>query len=294
MTELFRRNPTSFQSEPEIVPLPLSEVSRVRLGWSNRFDDDGLAEVLANNPGLTLWIPETREFIVGGRWRHRDEITAVLDIGARGNADRLLRALTETARSLGKRMVIASEHHESRKQQFYTAAGFELIEEILIYELPRIRLTPPRLTGLEFELVSLDDEATMEELIELDHAAFPWLWWNSDGEFENYGRTPGVEIYLGRDEKGTAVSYVGVTRFRSWGHLDRIAVLPERQGQRLGWQSVEWAVYVLGMSGARRVGLSTQARNMVSRRLYERFGFERRPSQDYCLYGHWLGEPAAM
>ncbi|MBX6343245.1 MAG: GNAT family N-acetyltransferase, partial [Thermomicrobiaceae bacterium] len=140
-----------------------------------------------------------------------------------------------------------------------------------------------------FERVDIHDQGRFAELVALDHASFPWLWWNSVEEFENYFGSPGVEIYLGRDHAGAAVSYIGVTRFRNWGHLDRIAVAPERQGEGLGLQSLDFAVEVLARGGARRVGLSTQARNVRSRTLYERYGFQRSPSQDYCLYGRWLG-----
>jgi ribosomal protein S18 acetylase RimI-like enzyme len=99
-----------------------------------------------------------------------------------------------------------------------------------------------------------------------------------------------VKIYGGWDASGRLVSYVGVTRFRAWGHLDRIAVLPELQGQGIGLESLEWALYVLAQSGARRIGLSTQARNERSRLLYERYGFQRKTNQDYYLYGDWLQE----
>jgi hypothetical protein len=44
----------------------------------------------------------------------------------------------------------------------------------------------------------------------------------------------------------------------------------------------------LAAAGAKRVGLSTQARNMRSRRLYEAYGFHRSPSHDYSVFGRWL------
>lgn len=282
--------------QPMVEPLQIEDIKRLRLGWASRYEIEDLEQHLRANPGLTLWVPETGEYVVGGPWRHRTEVVAVLELAATGNAAALIDALVEQARAQGKRLVIVSEHHESRRRQFYEAVGFELLEEILIYELSQVRPVWPDLGDLEFERVSVDNPEQRRELIELDHAAFPWLWWNSEGEFDNYGHSLGVEIYLGRDASGIPVAYIGVTRFRggSWGHLDRIAVAPDRQGQGYGLRALQWAVYVLARGGARRIALSTQARNTASRRLYERFGFQRAASQDYCLWGRWIGPRAEM
>lgn len=271
-----------------IEPITLQIVPRLRLNWSSRFDRDDIAKLVSENPGLSLWIPDTGEYVVGGPWRHRTEISAVMELTAQTGAVSLLRELRVASSRAGKRLVIASEHHESRQRAFYALAHFELIEEILIYELNRlhpVRSMPPR---LRFEPVDVRSESAWQELIELDHRSFPWLWWNCRAEFDNYAGSFGVNIFLGRDDQHRPVSYVGITRFRNWGHLDRIAVDPRVQGQGLGLESLDWAVQMLAESGARRVGLSTQARNIRSRQLYERYGFQRSPSQDYSLYGEWL------
>lgn len=272
-----------------IEPLTIQSVTQLRLGWSSRFDREDIAKIVSENPGLSHWVPDTGEYIVSGPWRHRSEIAAVMELTAQTNAVALLQEMRGAADNAGKQLVIASEHHESRQRAFYASAGYELIEEILIYELHRSRTSISVPATLHFEEVDVRNTAVFNELLELDHRAFPWLWWNSRGEFENYSGSFGVNIYLGRDTNGQAVSYVGVTRFRNWGHLDRIAVDPALQGRGLGLESLDWAVALLGSSGARRVGLSTQARNVQSRRLYERYGFQRAPSQDYSLYGRWLG-----
>jgi len=41
---------------------------------------------------------------------------------------------------------------------------------------------------------------------------------------------------------------------------------------------------------ARRVGLSTQADNLRSQQLYERYGFRRAGGNDYTIYGSWLDD----
>lgn len=277
-----------------VEPLTIQTVSRLRLGWSSRFDREDVARVLSENPGLSLWIPDTGEYVVGGPWRHRSEIVAIMELSAQSGAVPLLQRLGAASASAGKRLAIASEHHESRQKAFFVTAGFDLIEEILIYELNQVQFGMTTTSRLTFEPVDVKNAAVMRELIDLDHRSFPWLWWNSRAEFDNYAESFGVNIYLGRDDSYRAVSYVGVTRFRNWGHLDRIAVDPARQGQGLGWESLDWAARLLAETGARRIGLSTQARNLRSRRLYERYGFHRVPSQDYALYGQWLGPAEPM
>src|SRR5579875_681919 len=272
MTNLISLSRRQSGQWPVIRPVGIDDVPSMRLGWSSRLDKDDLLKALRRDPGLTLWIPETGEFIAGGRWRHRREIATILELSGTAHATDLVQALVEQARRRDRRLVIVSERYEQRKEAFYTSAGFELIEEILIYELGRIPSRRIESGDLIMTPVDVDDPLQLDELIRVDHAAFPWLWWNSVDEFKDYAESPGVEIYLGRIGN-RPVSYIGITRFRSWGHLDRIAVLPERQGERIGLRSLDWAVATLAANGARRVGLSTQQRNTASRRLYEQYGF---------------------
>ena len=277
-----------------IVPLRLEDISQLRLGWSSRYDRYELEQILRYGSGTALWSPETREYVIGGPWRHRHEIVSILELSATARAARLLDELANTAARNGKRLVIASELREVRNHAFYQSAGYNLIEEILIYQLPRISGREPELGDLRFVRVDIDDEQALADLLVLDHAAFPWLWWNSIEEFINYGTSPGVELYLGRDPHGKPVSYIGVTSFRSWGHLDRIAVAPDVQGRGFGLRTLDFAVYVLAREGARRLALSTQGGNQRSRHLYERYGFRRASGQDYNLYGRWLGAPETV
>ena len=277
-----------------VEPITLETVWRLRLGWSSRFDREDVGRLVFENPGLSLWIPDSGEYVVGGPWRHRSEIASVMELVAPNGAVPLLKAISAASADAGKRLIIASEHHESRQNAFYLSAGYELVEEIVIYELSNLGNETAEPSPLRFEVADLRDPNVFRELLTLDHQSFPWLWWNSREEFKNYSESFGVNIYLGRDEEQRPVSYLGVTRFRNWGHLDRIAVDPALQGRGYGRQSLDWAVHSLVQSGARRIGLSTQARNFRSRRLYERYGFQRVPAQDYALFGQWLGPAEPM
>lgn len=239
---------------------------------------------------LVLWNSQTGEYVVGGPWRHRSEVLEITEISGSSGAVELVQAFLDVATGQGVNLVLIAERTERRKEQFYAAVGFQTIEEIIIYELHNLR--PPRHRPLHpvFRHVDMADPVQKQELIDLDHKTFPWLWWNSEGEFDNYSLVNGVTIEMARDRDGTPIAYVGYTRLRGWGHLDRIAVSPDIQGQGLGRASLEYAVARMVGMGARRIGLSTQSDNHVSRALYENFGFRRNHSHDYRLYGRWTGE----
>ncbi|MEX2425859.1 MAG: GNAT family N-acetyltransferase [Thermomicrobiaceae bacterium] len=275
-------------AELRAEPITADKAHRLRPGWTSRFDKPDIRNQVAQYPDISQWVPETGEYLIAGPWRHRNDIASVLELSGREGTSTLLRSFSEAARSQGLELALLSEQEESRNPVSYERAGFELLEHIMIYELSHVPVIKPERFRLKFsEMVPLR-ETDLKALLEIDHESFPWLWWNSEGEFLNYGRARGVKIYGGWDSSGRLVSYIGVTRFRSWGHLDRIAVRPELRGRGIGLESLEWALYVLAESGAKRIGLSTQARNERSRLLYERYGFHRTNKHDYYLYGDWL------
>jgi GNAT superfamily N-acetyltransferase len=278
------------ESEKTVETLTPENAHQIRPGWTSRFDRPDIRNLVSQFPDISQWIPDTGEYLVAGPWRHRSDVAAVLELSGREGAADLLRSFARAAADRGFELALLSEHQESRNPALYERAGFDLLEHIMIYELPNVPRIDTQRFSLTFREMNVLRDEDLHSLMELDHEAFPWLWWNSEGEFVNYARSRGVKIYGGWDESGRLVSYVGVTLFRTWGHLDRIAVQPGLQGRGIGLESLEWAIFVLSQSGARRIGLSTQARNERSRLLYERYGFERVTKQDYYLYGVWLQE----
>lgn len=285
---------TSHVEEPHLLPggeiavLTPEAVGRLRLSWDARFTVRELTEIARARPSLSVWNQRTGEFLIGAPWRHRREIAGIVELGASGGAIDLVDAFCTLAHRQGVTLVVASEQTERRRGDFYVHARLQPIEDIVIYDISRVRAKEPRPGNLAFAPLDLRDADMVRELIRLDHAAFPWLWWNSDEEFAEYATAPGVRIDVARDEGGRAIAYVGTTRFRSWGHLDRIAVDPAIQGQGLGRTALDYAVSSLAAAGASRVGLSTQARNTRSRALYETYGFRRSASHDYRVYGRLL------
>jgi ribosomal protein S18 acetylase RimI-like enzyme len=287
MTETVHELHLEFGSS-DIRVLTPDDVGSLRLPWDGRFSLRDLTEVAGARPVLSVWNSRTGEYLLGGPWRRRSEISTILELSASASAFDLIDAFCTLSREQGVRLAVASEQVERRRREFYIGARFELIEEIIIYELGRVRPRPPRIGNLRFERFHPYDGQMFSDLLALDHRAFPWVWWNSEAEFVEYDGSTGVRIEVARDPSGRIVGYIGTTRYRSWGHLDRIAIDPDIQGRGLGRTLLDYAVMSLASDGARRVGLSTQGRNSRSRALYESYGFRRSASHDYHVFGRYL------
>ncbi|MGH2531595.1 MAG: GNAT family N-acetyltransferase [Thermomicrobiales bacterium] len=281
------------QSAPAVSPnlrvrtLRDENVADLRLGWHARLQPDEIRRLLSMHRGRSVWSPETLEYAIVGPWRHRPEIGHLVDVSAVRNPEAVIDHVIVRCHDAGDAMVLAIELDEVRRPVFFDRIGFDLLEEVATYEWSgrATAALPP--TAIRFDPVDPTNDADRALLLDLDHAAFPWLWRNSDLEFRAYGVTPGVEVFLCRLQ-GRPVGYVGLTCFPGWGHLDRIAIHPGYQGGGIGQAALGFAVERLLRRGARRVGLSTQDRNIRSKRLYERFGFRRVPANDYRIYGRLL------
>jgi ribosomal protein S18 acetylase RimI-like enzyme len=273
-----------------IEPLEPGDVRSLRLPWSSPFDSRSLAEHLRAYPYRSWWLPETGEYVIGEPWRHRTEITAIVDVLARDHGESLIERLRRADPRAAHELIVMTDFVGSRQPAFYGRLHLGLLQEVICYELRVVPPDPPRGT-LAFRRVSTRHAEDVTALTAVDHAAFPWLWRNSFDEFAAYERVPGVELYIGADPGGTPIAYVGITHFRGWGHLDRIGVVPDVQGTGYGLETLRFAVHALARGGATRVGLSTQANNTRSQRLYHRFGFQRTYQNDYNIYGAWI-DPA--
>jgi ribosomal protein S18 acetylase RimI-like enzyme len=245
-----------------------------------------LSQLLEARPGRSVWVPETLEYLALGAWRNRQEISSVEEFVAVRNAEPLLRAAFERCVARGDHLLLAIELESHRGPSRFERAGLGLLEEVITYEVQSSQIPVPAADRARLIPVHATDRHAIDRVVRIDQTAFPWLWRNSRAELDVYLRTPEVEVSLVEAE-GEAVAYIGATLFPGWGHLDRIAVAPEWQGQGLGREALTLAVDAMRRRGARRVALSTQRTNWRSQRLYERFGFRRTPELDYQLFGAW-------
>ena len=276
---------------PDVVPLTPADVPHLRLDRPS--GEIAVVEQVAAYPGRSVWAPSTLEYVVLAPWRHRPEIAHLAEISAGRHAATLVAAAIERCRAMGDALVLLIEMDERRSPGFHARAGLSPLEEIVTYELDIRKAPSPKTPRLRFERADPTRPDHLDALLHLDQAAFPWLWWNSAAEFSAYARLLGVRLFLGFDG-AVPVAYVGVTSFAGWGHLDRIAVHPSRQGEGFGHEALSPAVRTLTDLGARRIGLSTQDENGRSRRLYESFGFRRASGNDYALFAAPLRPPAPL
>jgi ribosomal protein S18 acetylase RimI-like enzyme len=260
-------------------------VPRLFLEGHGRIDAADAAALLVQAPGASAWVPETGEFLIVTPWRRRPQLVTIHTFGAFANEDVLMDAVAEQARFDQRAGIVLVDVNEVRKPSFYQRHGFEAFEHLVTYthrHLGRLGRAPD-VAGLEFVEVDGSEPALLAAVEDLDHRAFPWFWWNSGAEFSNYLVDPAVELWAGL-LGGELVAYVGLTMYRRWGHLDRIAVAPDLQSRGIGLASLGFSARRLASQGARMIALSTQAGNSRSRALYEGTGFSRTPRDDYAVH----------
>jgi ribosomal protein S18 acetylase RimI-like enzyme len=280
-------------SPVSIATLNAADLDRIRFSDWARTTNEAIKQTLAAYPGRSVWIPETHEFAIVAPWRHRDEIAHVAELSAVRHPVQVIEEAARRAGEHGANLVVSLEMDEIRPPAFYANAGFSLLERVVTYEYyPRgdEADSPP---WLDVRIMDPVQQADLDLLGRLDHDIFPWLWWNSEAEFRSYAESPGTEAFV-CSVNGEPVSYVSITAFLGWGHLDRIGVLPGRQGKGIGRAALQFAVNRLLRLGARRIALSTQMTNEQSRRLYERYGFRRANAHDYRVYGRLLQPPVGV
>jgi ribosomal-protein-alanine N-acetyltransferase len=285
------RLPWNFRSRSDAEPvraLAPPDVAGVRLPWTSRFSPTSLAAHLTRHPGYGWVIPTTGEYLIAEPWRRRDEIGGVLEINARQGRGALLAQAAADLRDAGVRMLLLPEGDWATHARVYTEQGFARLERVIYYQLLGLEggpvVTRP-LPPLEFAPLTAPH---LDAVLAVDHAAFPWLWWNSEAEFRVYYAQAGVQVWLGWAD-GVPVAYAGFTILERWAHLDRLAVDPAWHSRGYGAGMLNFALHRMAAAGANRVTLSTQETNTQSQRLYRGFGF-RQTTEAYDIYGHWLDE----
>ncbi len=269
------------RDERKIVPLLVDDLPAVAgREWSFLLGE--LAGMISECPHLAWRIEGSAEYIIGGRWRRRCEIGSVEDLHARANRGRLLDHLMERLQAEGSPLLLLGSTEQERNLGFYLAEGFQTIDEIVRYQR---NSTNAPLPDPRYPIRPLAP-SDMPQLLAVDHAAFPWLWWNSEEEFSWYLGLPGVEAYVVGDGD-LVVGYAGFTISGRQGHLDRLAVLPSHQGRGYGRALVLFALARMAKKRAERVALTTQVDNYKSARLYGALGFVRTAVR-YPIYGVWL------
>lgn len=284
-------------------PLAPADVPRLHLRYDSLFTRPALEEHARDYPSLS-WTNEHDEYISGGRWKARDEIGEILELSGPGRGFRgllpaaradhtwserraaLIEALVGGFAARGARLVVLSDREVERNLAAYRDLGFAPIEDIVYYRKPDVRAPAPgdrlRLAPLHF--------GEIPRLMELERRVFPWLWLYGEDEWFMITMLTGVETNLAFLD-GRLVGYETHTTRNTHGHLDRIGIDPELQGQGLGEELLRHAIRRIGELGGRDIGLSTQRANRRAQRLYEKYRF-RDSGRSQRFYGRVLEESA--
>ncbi len=273
---------------PDEPPVPLTPdaVSRMRLPWESRFTIAELSDYVAANPWSAFCIPGTGGYAVGGLWQARSDIGVIVEVLGSDRREELLNALLCSMQAQGVRLVVLSQDEDMRALGFYKHRGWVEMEEVLVYRRPDV-VTKAHLDGLQYFPL---EAARASALQQLEEAAFPWLWQYGPAFFDEAASTPNRRMLMAYDA-GRLIGYFIVTLHHELGHLDRLAVHPEFQGQGYGRRLLLRSLEEMAAIGARTAALSTQAGNTQSQRLYEANDFHR--SGSYRIFGRWLTPPAA-
>jgi ribosomal protein S18 acetylase RimI-like enzyme len=150
-------------------------------------------------------------------------------------------------------------------------SGFEKANRVITLQFARLAdlAAPPGPAGLAVQTASTEH---LEEILRVDRAAFPPLWW--------YGPlilTRALELAHCFDVAyvdGQCVGYQFSTLQEGRGHIVRLATHPDWQRRGIAGRLLGEALVALGQGGARTITVNTQENNHTSLRLYRRFNFE--------------------
>lgn len=126
--------------------------------------------------------------------------------------------------------------------------------------------------------MSFDDIYAVEKV---DVSAFGTVWQHSYSGLEMAYSQAAIATVA--EIEGAVVGYQISTATAMGGHLARLAVAPEFQGQGIGYALLRDMLLQFKRRGATSVSVNTQHDNMISLSLYHKAGFKRSGEQ-YTVY----------
>jgi GNAT superfamily N-acetyltransferase len=147
--------------------------------------------------------------------------------------------------------------------------GFDYLEDIVTLNrasqsLPSVPISPVKVYSANSE--------DLPHITRVDQLAFrpPWQMTRHD-LWQAFRISANATVALLDDE---VVGYQISTRNRAIGHLARLAVMPNRQGKRIGSILLHELLSKFDRRGIKSVTVNTQVSNESSHRLYSHYGFQ--------------------
>lgn len=149
--------------------------------------------------------------------------------------------------------------------------GFKPSEDIVTLERPKLPiLDAPPPDDIAIRLVRSDE---IDALAQVDHQAFSPPWQMERADIRQAEKISSIGTVALRE--GQVVGYALCTVFIDGAHLARLAVAPEQQGRGVASAILADLLRRFERRSIYRMTVNTQASNVRSQRLYQRFGFAR-------------------
>ncbi|MEA2010274.1 MAG: GNAT family N-acetyltransferase [Actinomycetota bacterium] len=127
-------------------------------------------------------------------------------------------------------------------------------------------------------LVIAPPDHSIADLLHVDHAAFDEFWrFDRFGMAEAIAATAKTKSLVIRGPDGVPVAFAIVGFGHAMSYLQRLAVHPDWQGQRMGRSLIRAAARTAQSAGSRAMMLNTQLDNDAAISLYESEGFVTLP-----------------
>jgi ribosomal-protein-alanine N-acetyltransferase len=154
-------------------------------------------------------------------------------------------------------------------EQLVSHWGFEHANSVITLMRRRGSIPVPAAGALRVREITQDD---LDAVAALDGLAFDPFWHHSRAGLETAWKQAATFTVLEND--GELLGYQLSTWHIDSGHLARLAVRPDSQGQGLGGLLVGEMLRFFDARRVSQITVNTQADNFASQRLYQRLGFE--------------------
>lgn len=157
------------------------------------------------------------------------------------------------------------------RSSLWVEAGYEVVEQLLLFEHDLRRVPPPTMP------MEAGDVDQLDELNLIDREAFPPRWrMGRAGLEESLEATTRTIIHVVSEPAGPAgfaITGVGL----GIGYLQRLAVAPRAHGQGIGRSLVSASLLWAQRRGAGSLLVNTQKSNLAAASLYAHCGFRPVP-----------------
>jgi len=183
-----------------------------------------------------------------------------------------LEACVHRLTTLGAPSVLSSPLAPSARRPWEDAGFVEYLN------LALMRLSLDGAIEAPQHLVVRDDDHNIDQMLAIDHAAFPDFWrFDRAALLESTHATSSSSVFVIRDGDSGITGYAVAGYGHAISYLQRVAVDPAWQGQGMGRSLVRAAARSARRSGSKAMLLNTQFDNEPAITLYEEEGFVQLP-----------------